>query len=73
MYQEWLEGVPLLVPGCHYHNAQQLKAAEKYYEKQGDKESAEHFKNAYLLEEKLGREKENQTIVDKILKKVRSC
>lgn len=25
MYQEWMEGVPILVPGCYEHNIEQLK------------------------------------------------
>lgn len=35
MYQEWMDGVPLIYKGAHEHNISELKKAISYYERQG--------------------------------------
>lgn len=72
MYQEWMDGVPLLVSGCHEHNAEQLRTAANYYKKQGNDEMAEHCENAWLLEKQLAKEEKSLTFIGRIIKKI-SC
>lgn len=43
MYQEWMDGVPLLVSGCRENNLLELTIARDYYERNGDKELAEQM------------------------------
>lgn len=53
MYQEWMDGIPLLVPGCHQHNMAQLTRAEEYYRNNNDEEMANKMHMDYLIEEYL--------------------
>lgn len=46
MYQEWMEGVPLLFKGFKEHNLSQLARARDYYERKGNKELAECMQRA---------------------------
>ena len=50
MYQEWMDAIPLLVPGCHRHNAAQLARAEEYYRNHNDIEEADKIHQQYLKE-----------------------
>lgn len=70
MYQEWMDGVPLLVSGCHKHNVEQLRTAANYHKKQGNIEMAEHCENALSLEKQLAREEESLTFIGKLIKKI---
>lgn len=53
MYQEWMDGIPLLVSGCHAHNAAQLARAERYYRENGDDKMADEIHLSYLIEKHL--------------------
>ena len=46
MYQEWMDGVPLLVEGCNEHNRQQLAIARDYYRRNGNEEMAKDMEEA---------------------------
>ena len=50
MYQEWMDAIPLLVPGCPRHNAAQLARAEEYYKNHNDYEEAKRIHKEYLKE-----------------------
>lgn len=45
MYQDWMDGVPLLVSGCNEHNRGELAKARDYYRRKGDEEMAKFFEN----------------------------
>lgn len=47
MYQEWMEGVPILVPGCYEHNIEQLKKAKHYHIKHNNFKTANFFSTKY--------------------------
>ena len=53
MYQEWMDAIPLLVSGCHSHNAAQLARAERYYREHGDNKMADEIHISYLIEKHL--------------------
>ena len=44
MYQEWMDGVPLLFKGAYYNNINELERAINYYEMQGDYSTNETYK-----------------------------
>ena len=44
MYQEWMDGVPLLYKGAYYNNINELERAINYYEMQGDYSTVETYK-----------------------------
>lgn len=58
MYQEWMEGVPILVPGCYEHNIEQLKKAKHYYIEHNDFKTANSFQQS-INEEQYKLDKQN--------------
>lgn len=58
MYQEWMDGVPLLFKGAYYNNINELKRAISYYEKQGDYSTAKTYKEMLTEQRKLQAEEE---------------
>lgn len=53
MYQEWMDGVPLLFKGTYYNNINELKRAINYYEKHGDYSTAKTYKEILAEQRKL--------------------
>lgn len=61
MYQEWMDGVPLLYEGAYEHNISELKKAISYYEKQGSYSIVKAYEEDLNKEyEKLAEELENR-------------
>lgn len=57
MYQEWMDGVPLLYEGAYEHNISELKKAISYYEKQGSYSTVKAYEEDLNKEyEKLAKE-----------------
>ena len=48
MYQDWMDGVPLLLSGSEFkeYNRQQLAIARDYYRGKGNEEQAKEMENA---------------------------
>ena len=61
MYQEWIDGIPLLYEGAYEHNISELKKAISYYEKQGSYSTVKAYEEDLNKEyEKLAEELENR-------------
>lgn len=60
MYQEWMDGIPILVSGCHEHNIEQFKKARDYYMNNKNYEMAEYYNKSINNETKLLREELNK-------------
>lgn len=58
MYQEWMDGVPLLYDGAYYNNINELKRAINYYKKYGDASSVEAYEKMLSKEKELQAEEE---------------
>lgn len=58
MYQEWMEGFPVLVSGCYEHNIEQLKRAKHYYIEHNDFKAANFFQQS-IDEEQYKLDEEN--------------
>ena len=58
MYQEWMDGVPLLFKGAYYNNINELKRAISYYEKQGNYSTVETYKEMLAEQKELQAEEE---------------
>ena len=67
MYDEWMDGVPIVVSGCHEYNAEQYAKAERYYENKGKVESAEYYHQLWQQEKQKAYEESQLTWFDKIL------
>lgn len=46
MYQDWMDGCPLLVKGFNEHNRSELAKARDYYKRNGLEEQAEKMEKA---------------------------
>ena len=68
MYFEWMDGIPIIVSGCHEHNAEQYARAAKYYEEKGHAESAEHYTQLWKQEKQKAYEDSQLTWFDKVLR-----
>lgn len=70
MYQEWMDGVPDIVEGCHENNRIEAGIAVAYYEKHGNPEIANYWRN-YMNEEARKQEyEESLTTFGKIINKL---
>ena len=58
MYQEWMDGVPLLYKGAYYNNINELERAINYYEMQGDYSTVETYKERLAEQKELQAEEE---------------
>ena len=58
MYQEWMDGVPLLYKGTYDNNINELKRAINYYEKQGDYSTVKTYKEMKKKKKELQAEEE---------------
>lgn len=58
MYQEWMDGVPILYKGAYYNNITELKRVIDYYEKQGDYSTVEIYKKMLAEQRELQAEEE---------------
>lgn len=46
MYDDWMDGCPLLVKGCNEHNRSELAKARDYYRRNGNEEMAKKMEEA---------------------------
>ena len=46
MYDEWMDGCPLLVEGCDEHNRSELAKARDYWRLHGNEEKAKEYEEA---------------------------
>lgn len=53
MYQEWMDGIPILVSGCYEHNIEQFKKARGYYMNKKDYKMVEYYNKSIDNETKL--------------------
>lgn len=60
MYQEWLDGMPILISGCYEYNIEQLKKARNYYMNKKDYEMVEYYNKSINNETKLLQEELNK-------------
>lgn len=60
MYQEWLDGMPILISGCYEHNIEQLKKARDYYMNNENYEMVEYYNKSIDNETKLLQEELNK-------------
>lgn len=60
MYQEWLDGMPILISGCYEYNIEQLKKARNYYMNKKDYEMVEYYNKSIDNETKLLQEELNK-------------
>lgn len=50
MYQEWMDGVPLLFDGFSEYNVVQLQKAKEYYIRKNDIETVKNIEKAIIRE-----------------------
>lgn len=60
MYQDWMDGVPLLFNGCYENNIAQAQKAVDYYEINEKKEQADSWRN--YIQDEIQKQKEYESL-----------
>lgn len=70
MYYEWMDGFPLLYDGCYEHNISQARKAVEYYNRLGNDEQVNYWKEYIKQEKQKQREYENLSGFGKFIRKM---
>lgn len=64
-----MDAIPIIVPGCHHHNAKEYARVSQYYANKGDEEMAQSYHDMWAEEKRKAYENDELSWFDKLLRK----